>query len=160
MASRKRATRASNGGGGSSSTEREQRTLECQLTDAEFKDRSDKMAAEELKIERLKEERKGVNGKIAAAADERGRLAHIIDTRIETRPVECEWRKDFKQNVKRLIRLDKNTEVDTRPMDADDLQTDLGLSLPPVDSDAAPAAPAKRGRGRPKKSAAPVMHAH
>lgn len=166
MASKKaaRSPRASNGNGNGGGTrpEREQRPLECKLSDAEFKDRSDKMAAAELLIEQLKEQRKGVNGKIASAATERARLAHIIDTGIEVRAVECEWRDDLKQNLKRLIRLDKGTEVDARPLTADDLQQDL--ALPPVDSvDAQPtaAAPQKRPRGRPRKSAAPLeMHAH
>lgn len=168
MATKKaaRSPRASNGNGnGGARTEREQRPLECKLSAAEFNDRSDKMAAAELLIEQLKEQRKGVNGKIAAAATERARLAHIIESQIEVRAVECEWRDDLRQNLKRLVRLDTNAEVDSRPLTADDLQQDLSLALPPVDSieaQPAAAAPAKRGRGRPRKNAAPAleMHAH
>lgn len=163
MATRKRASRASSNGNGngngSKSVEREQRPLECKLTEAEFKDRSDKMAAAELLIEQLKEHRKGINGKMAAAATERGRLAHIIDTGIEQRAVECEWRDDFKQNVKRLIRTDTGAEVDTRPMTADDRQT--GLDLPPIDEPIADAAAPLKKRNRARKAAPALeLHAH
>lgn len=147
----------------------EQRELICKLTDPEFQDRSDKMAAAELAIEKLKEQRKGINGQIADAAAERARLAHIIDHREEARMVACEWQDDFQRNVKRLVRPDTGAEVDTRPMTAADRQ--VGLDLPPVDEDAvtvppaadsAPTVPAKRPRGRPRKTPAPVveLHAH
>ena len=162
MATRKRATRASSNNGNGSDNgqrEREQRPLECKLTEAEFKDRSDKMAAAELLIEQLKEQRKGVNGKIAAAATERGRLAHIIDTGLEQRAVECEWRDDYAKNVKRLVRLDTGVEVDTRPITADDRQT--GLDLPPIDEPIADAAAPLKKRNRPRKTPPTLeLHAH
>jgi hypothetical protein len=175
MATRKRRANGKSAATAPTATgEREQRELECTLSDAEFNARSDSMADCELTIERLKEQRKGLNGEIAAAATERARLAHVIERRIETRMVECAWMDDFPKNVKRLIRQDTGAEVDTRPMTGSDRQ--VGLALPPVDEEAAtlpPARrdaevvqlePAKRKRGRPRKAPEPsgtnTIHAH
>ena len=184
MATRKRAPRAqttaptSNGNhrkaAHSTPIEREQRELECQLTAAEFEDRSTKMSEAELLIEQLKDKRRGLNGQIADASAERGRLAHIIDTRREMRAVDCAWVDDYAHNVKRLIRQDTGAEVDTRPMTAADLQGTLSLgdALPPVDdADAADTDAADvvvpltgpRKRGRKRKSATATestIHAH
>ena len=167
MATKKRSNGNGNGHG-KPSGEREQRELECVLTEGEFTLRSDAMADCELEIEKLKEQRKGLNGAIAAAAAERQRLAHVIETRRETRMVDCAWNEDFRQNVKRLIRQDTGAEVDTKPMTAADRQGTLALlpSLPPVDAEpAAPqptAAAAPKKRGRPRKDASPssTTHAH
>lgn len=160
-------TAAPSGNGYTLTKEREQRELDCVLTDAEFKARSDAMADAELAIEKLKETRKGVNGQIADAASERARLAHVIERKIEARMVECAWHDDYKQNVKRLIRQDTGAEVDTRPMTGADRQ--VALELPPVDGDGGAdviqLTPAKRKRGRPRKVPLPAAtesttHAH
>jgi hypothetical protein len=169
-------------GHAAAASEREQRELECTLADTELQARADTMADCELLIEKLKEQRKGLNGQIADNAAERARLAHVIERRIEARMVECAWIDDFPKNVKRLIRQDTGAEVDTRPMGTADRQ--IGLVLPPVDEEAAtlpptaakpaarsngkataaPGAAVPKKRGRPRKNAAApeasVVHAH
>jgi predicted nuclease with TOPRIM domain len=108
-------------------TEREQRQLICKLTESEVKKRGEEMAACELEIDDLKEQRRGLNGKIADLATQRNKLAQVIDDAAESRMVDCVWIEDIKQNCADLIRQDTGEKVDTRPLTADDLQEALDL---------------------------------
>lgn len=162
MAPRKPAAAAA-----AANVERENRELECVLTQAETLARGDEMAAAELEIEDLKQKRKGLNGAIADLSETRGRLAKAIDTGKETRSVMCEWTPDFKARTKTLHRSDTGEVVDQRALAPGEAQTGLtfGSAGGPADdgddppSDVAPAASEPK-RGRAGRAAAPTNTAH
>ena len=52
-------------------------------------------------------------------------LRYMLDTKTETRPVECEEVFDFKGNAVRVYRMDTGDEVDARPMTAEERQRPL-----------------------------------
>lgn len=105
--------------------ESETRELPCALTETELLEYGEEMAACELEAERLKDERKHINERIAAKVERRAELAHVIDAKAETRDVPCKWIEDFAHKCWNLIRQDTGEQVDQRTMSADDLQEDL-----------------------------------
>lgn len=115
-------------------TEREQRELACKLTDDEVKKRGKDMADAELEIDRLKEERRGLNGQIADLSTRRNKLATVIEAGEEQRTVDCVWHEDVRQNVHKLIRQDTGAQVDTRAITAADHQVGFGFDAPASDA--------------------------
>jgi septal ring factor EnvC (AmiA/AmiB activator) len=105
--------------------ERETRELSCALTDAELLKYADEMAACELAIEALKDERKHVNERIAAQVERRAELAHAIDAKADKRDVICKWIEDFAHKCWNLIRQDTGEQVDQETMTAEDLQAPM-----------------------------------
>jgi hypothetical protein len=115
------------GNGHAKTHEVEQRELSVELTEAELRERGDRMAEAELQIETLKGERRELNAAIKAQVDLRAKLAHTIDSGVEARDVRCKWIEDFDKNCWRLVRQDNGATVDTRAMTAADRQGQLGL---------------------------------
>lgn len=134
---------------------REQRELPCKLTADELRERGEKLASAELEVEKLKASRKGINGAIADQRAEIERLSRIIDDKVETRMIECEWHDDERQNAVICYRTDTKEQIDARAMSSDELQQPLALGGGEGEADADPLVPmsnAKKGRGRPKGS--------
>lgn len=103
------------------------RLLPCKLNEAEFVERGEEMAKCELAEEKLKAERRMVNGQIKVQVQERARLGHIIDKGEEDREVDCKWISNFATNEWLLIRQDNGAQVEARTMTASDLQGKLGF---------------------------------
>lgn len=118
----------------------EQRELMCKLTEPELLTRGEDMAAAELQIAALKEQRRGLNGKIAAQRTTRAKLAAAIEEGEESRMVDCEWADDFEHNVFRCKRKDTGVEIATRTMTVDDRQ--MALEIDEVTGEVTPAEPA------------------
>jgi hypothetical protein len=141
-----------NGNGASARAAREQRELTCKLTQDELLARGDEMANCELSIDKLKAERRGLNGQIADLSEQRGKLAKAIEDEEELRMVDCEWAEDLKQNCRVLKRLDTKQVVDTQPLTAADRQE---VMFDEDDEHTRPATPRARG-----KAATATRHAH
>lgn len=105
-----------------------ERELDVQLTDDEMKARGESMSVAELKIERHKAERKRVNALISEQVDLRNKLAHVIDTGLESRTVICKWVAFDKENRWSLVRQDTGAEVESKAMTAGDKQEPLDYS--------------------------------
>lgn len=105
--------------------------LECDLTDAELQDRGEQMAADERAVERLKLRRKALNADIRGKLDHMTVLAIAIDSRKESREVQCTWRPDYDRKQWDLTRDDTERVIRTRAMSKLDLQTKLPLDSAP-----------------------------
>lgn len=103
------------------------RLLPCKLSESEFVERGEEMAKCELAEEKLKAERRMVNGQIKVQVQERARLGHVIDKGEEDREVDCKWISNFATNEWLLIRQDNGGQVEARTMSASDLQGKLGF---------------------------------
>jgi len=146
--------------------EREQRELECILTEAEVIARGDDMSAAEIEIDEHKKTRRGITGSINELAEKRNKLARVIEAGKEKRLVECEWTPDFGAGQTVCARLDTGEVIETRPLTNADRQT--GLALVPDDDegdDAPPPAPQPDGTvgpttRTPRRAAAPKETEH
>ncbi len=134
--------------------EKIERMCLVKLTEAEALQRGDSMAEQELKIEILKSERARLNAQIKEHVTARAQLAHTIESKTESRPVECQWVMHRPTGTMILTRLDTKQEVERRAITVADRQTEL-----PIDTDAADtprrrraAVAKKRGRARVKKA--------
>lgn len=103
------------------------RELECELTKTELLERGDAMASCESQIESLKSERRRLNASIREQSDKRSDLGKIIETKHETRDVQCRWVPDYEARQYSLVRQDTGAEIERREMPAADLQTRLVL---------------------------------
>lgn len=123
------------------------RELECDLSDAELRERGELMAADERAIERLKHRRKALNADIRGKLDNMTTLAIAIDTRKEVREVACTWRPDYERKQWELMRDDTQAVIQTRAMSALDLQTRLPLesATAVLDGPGAPGTPKPDG---------------
>lgn len=112
--------------------EREQRELVRQLTEAELLARGEEMAKAELEQDKLKAERRGINGQIADLRASCAKLAEMIEAGEESRMVDCAWIEDLPQNRFKLVAQDTGEEIDSRALTAAELQGDLfgGASTP------------------------------
>lgn len=136
----------------------ETRTLECLLSDPEKVQRGEAMSAAELEIEQLQMQRKGLNGQIAALREQRNKLAHVLDTQRETRPVQCHWEADYAAGTTHCIREDTGEVIEQRPLTADETQVDLTFDGDEEPAPAPPPAPAPRRGGR--RARPPLHHEH
>jgi hypothetical protein len=123
-------------------TEVIERLCPVKLDDEEVLARGAKMAEEELQIDELKLERKSLNSKINEHVAERSKLAHVIESRTESRPVRCHWEVDTKAELVILLRDDTREELETRPLTAADRQ----LALPEIEKNGAKKSRAKKQR--------------
>lgn len=105
-----------------------ERLLPVKLNDAEVRERGKQMAEQELQIAELKAERKSLNAKINEHVSERERLARVVESETESRPVRCHWEVNSKAELVILFRDDKREEIESRPLTAADRQ----LALPEV----------------------------
>jgi hypothetical protein len=127
------------------------------LTEAEALQRGDSMAEQELKIEILKSERARLNAQIKEHVTARAQLAHTIESKTESRPVECQWVMHRPTGTMILTRLDTKQEIERRAITVADRQTELPIAADDDADDAADtprrrrAAVAKK-RGRTKKA--------
>lgn len=117
-----------------------ERQLLVQLRPDQLAERSARMAAAELRIEVLEQERGAVGTKIKAQKEERKRLARVIECEHEEQAVPCRWLPDYDAKLWRLMRQDTGAEVETLAMSAADLQTTTEHLLAPD----TPPTPAKR----------------
>ena len=106
-----------------------ERELMVKLTDDELNIRGESMAEAELKIERLKLDRKRVNALISEQVDLRNKHAHVIDTGEESRTVICKWIAVDKENRWSLVRQDTGAEVETKAMTAADRQQPIDFAV-------------------------------
>lgn len=115
--------------------EREQRELACALTNDQVRERGEQQAAAELEIERLKSQRKGLTGAINDLAEKRNALAHVVDTRVEQRVVDCVWVADYASGLSSLVRQDNGEVVEQRPIASSERQVTLSGLDPVNDAD-------------------------
>lgn len=108
------------------------RELECQLTEPELLERGEAMAACESNIEDLKNERRRLNASIREQSDKRSDLGKIIETKHETRDVQCKWEPDYEARQYSLIRQDTGAEIERREMPEADLQMRLIPAPTPI----------------------------
>lgn len=108
-----------------------QRNLPVTLTDEELRHRGDALAAQldeldriEAKVKAAKEAAKGPKEKAEATI---GELRRQLRTRSEDRLVDCEEVKRFAQRCAETIRLDTGEVVSTRPLTAQEMQTELSV---------------------------------
>lgn len=104
------------------------RELACVLSETEVRLLGERLAQRELDIDKQKERRSKISRKVNELRKEVFDLATTIERGEEVREVRCEWRDDFAQNVKRLIRIDTGDEVEQVTMTAADLQ--LAIETP------------------------------
>ena len=126
-----------------------ERELPVKLTTDELLQRGEAMADCEFEIDKQKAVRKGVNAIIRAQTDERAKLAHVIESGVETRNVICKWIADYPLNMWRLVRQDTGQQVDSRPMTATDRQTgfdDVVVDLGQLDDEPSPVVVARPTR--------------
>jgi hypothetical protein len=140
--------------------------LPCKLTETEVAERGEQMAECELAEEKLKAERRQLNGQITVQVRERARLGHIIDNKEEDREIECKWISNYASNQWLLIRQDTGQQVDAVTMTGRDLQGSLSfgngeivdsdpLGLGDIETvDTEPPAPAngKAAKSKPKRT--------
>jgi len=99
------------------------------LTDDEVREYSEKMARGVQDLEAMKEgksaENKRRGDEIKTLQEQVNDLAGKVDSGVEMRDVECEWRKCFEKGTMELIRLDRDMIIEARPMDEDERQMSL-----------------------------------
>lgn len=130
-----------------------ERELPVKLVVSELLERGEAMAECELQIDKHKAQRKAVNALISKQVDERAKLAHTIESGVETRMVLCKWIGDYAKNVWNLVRQDTGEHVDSRPMTAADRQSGLPFEEVTIDDQSTayadpPAAPRTRSKKR------------
>jgi hypothetical protein len=107
----------------------ETRKLPVKLTEDEITQRGRGMAKFESDRIKLMESKKAAaadfKAKIDLCGESLSKLSRAIETGEEDRDVECEWNKDFVRKVADLVRMDTGEVVETRPLDADELQEKL-----------------------------------
>jgi hypothetical protein len=112
----------------------ETRKLPVKLTEDEITQRGRGMAKFESDRSALEESKKATadefKAKINLCSESMGRLSRSINTGHEDRDVECEWIKNFARKVADLVRNDTGEVVETRPLDADELQEKLFPKAP------------------------------
>ncbi len=135
----------------------ETRTLECLLTEPERIQRGEAMSAAELEIEQLGMQRKGLNGQIAALREQRNKLAHVLDTQRETRPVQCHWEADYSAGVTTCVREDTGEVIEQRPLTPDETQVDLSFA---DDGETEPPPPPTPQPRRGRRARPPLHHEH
>jgi hypothetical protein len=149
--------------------EREQRELACTLTDTQVRERGEQQSAAELEIERLKSQRKGLTGAISDLAEKRNALAHVIDTRVEQRMVDCAWIADYAAGLSSCVRQDTGEVIEQRPITNGERQTGLPLDVAaPVPGDdlddeapaPAPVTQPARRRGANRKPPVETVHTY
>jgi hypothetical protein len=117
------------------------RRLPVKLTDAEWSDRSARLA-------RCVEDRKGlVDQRRTAMSEIRDRLIEnevsieelstVVDTRIEVRDVSITERKNFKTRKMETVRADTGEVIETRALKPDEFQAELPIKGAPTQKVAA-----------------------
>lgn len=110
----------------------ETRSLLCPLSDEDFELRAKNLAMARQKANALDEEKKAAVAKFGAELKEVNatidHLAQVVKTKTEARPVNVEWVEDHKTGTMRLVRLDTETEIDSRPMTMAERQSTLNFS--------------------------------
>jgi len=111
---------------------REKRELMCPLTKPERRQRGARMARVELEVqaldgelEQLKMRARLLKARMDDLADERAKLARAIDSKQESRLIDCEWVESSEQNAWLLLRLDTKALIDTKAMTARELQLEI-----------------------------------
>jgi len=107
--------------------EREQRELQCDLTESEVRQRGESLATARLEIEQLKQTRKGINGQIADLDDQILKLANVVDQKHETRMVQCTWSPDYASGMTVCTRDDTGVAIEQRALTAADKQGSLQM---------------------------------
>lgn len=105
------------------------RTLPVVLTNEELLTFSDTLAKTVQEKETITAEKKKVDAKYKSILDgltmKVNELADMVESKKESRLVECEWRKDIEAQTKTLIRLDTGEVVDVMAIDDNDRQEEL-----------------------------------
>lgn len=112
--------------------EMETRSLLCPLSEEDFKLRAHNLAVARQKAREVEAAKKAAAARFATELkdlnEEIDRLAGIVKAKAEHRPVLVEWIKEQKTGTMRLIRLDTETEIDSRPMTVAERQATLDFS--------------------------------
>lgn len=110
----------------------ETRTLQCKLTEEEFREKSRELANLELtkdqEVARKKEVVSEYTARINKIDADVQLLSQAVSSGCESRQVSCEWR--FFQpgdKQKQLVRLDTDEVVTTAKLEEWEMQTDLNL---------------------------------
>ena len=110
-------------------TQNETRYLPCKLTDAEVMTKGEELAAFELEREKaITKKKKSLvkhNQAIKDLGAKIGLLSEQIETREESRNVPVTHEQRFEENAVVTIRLDTKEEIERRPMDEHDRQSEL-----------------------------------
>jgi len=105
------------------------KNLPCEITDDELEQRKNALVACDNEIERIEQEKaqamSGFNADLKDKRNERRTLLGAINSGQEERPVMCFEEPDEKRHLMLVLRADNRTEVDSRPLTAEDLQTTI-----------------------------------
>ena len=105
----------------------ETKKLICKLTEHECMERGEELAQVFKGIQELEVERARINAQIKPKQQRVEQLVTIIDTKLEEREVECDWRFDWIKGVKVLVRSDTFEEVDSVKISEEERQIKLDL---------------------------------
>lgn len=110
---------------------REDRLLPVKLTQDEFDSFTAKLVSLDRKIDSLEDEKKEVSRKITNNIKETKReknvVRRIVEDRVETRDVRCEFRPDYKNHVMNVFRLDTEERVEQRGLTKSEIQLSLDI---------------------------------
>ena len=105
----------------------ESRHLDVQLTDEEIKQFGEDLAHRLMDISALELERTRLNIKIKPIKEEVEQLVQKIDSKIEVRPVDCDWHFDWKKGTKELFRSDTGEAIKGTKADIAEWEKQLNL---------------------------------
>jgi hypothetical protein len=109
----------------------EERLLAVKLTEQEWDERADELAAISIEIDRVADRKKAVTQEIKTEDEQlqsrRKLLAHTVHTRIESRYVLCQWYMNYDRQMAYLTRMDTGEAVEQRAMTNEELQTRLAI---------------------------------
>lgn len=90
---------------------RETRSLECLLTEDEVREKGEELAAKLKRIAELTVEKSRITAQIKPINEEVEELVEQIDTKKETRDVECVWIYGWELGEKYLVRDDTGEAI-------------------------------------------------
>ncbi len=112
------------------------RSLPCELTDEELRERADQLVVHIRELEALDEEKKEASkkfrDKMRAIGSKVSVFSKQIEDKKEVREVECLEAPDYNRKLMVITRKDTGEVLGTRPLSSEDLQAPLP-NLTPID---------------------------
>lgn len=105
------------------------RSLQCELTQSEFMDRSKELATNHGEQTKLESDKATLSGKISKVKKEILRISRVVEAGKENREIECKWNFDYEHGEKSLIRRDTGEIIATKSLTQQEMQTELPLRV-------------------------------
>lgn len=109
----------------------EMRYLSVQLTEKEWSERAEQLAAVCANIDEVASRKKKLNSELKAEDDElqasRKKLSDAVHSHTESRDVECQWQKNIERQMAYLVRYDTGEVIEMRALTTAELQLDLSM---------------------------------